>query len=94
MLTVTAQAKQELKNIIEQRKLGTGRCLRLAIPPAWTGPGDFGIVIDDEKSDDMTVTLRGVKVLLLNQQLAPQMSTSVLNYKETPQGMGFTLDVY
>ena len=94
MLTVTAQAKQELKNIVEQRNLGAGRCLRLAIPPAWTGPGDFGIVIDDEKSDDLTVTLRGTKILLLSQQLVPQMSTSVLDYKETPQGMGFTLDVY
>ncbi len=94
MLTVTAQAKRELKNILDQRKLGAGRCLRLAIPPAWTGPGDFGIVIDDEKSDDLTITLRGTKILLLSQQLAPQMSTSVLDYKDTPQGMGFTLDVY
>ncbi len=94
MLTVTAPAKRELKNILDQRKLGHGRCLRLAIPPAWSGPGDFGIVIDDEKSDDLTVTLRGAKILLLSQQLAPQMSTSVLDYKETPQGMGFTLDVY
>lgn len=94
MLTVTGIAKRELKKIVEQRKLDAGRCLRLAIPPAWSGPGDFGIVIDDEKSDDLTVTLRGVKILLLSQELAPQMSTSVLDYKETPQGMGFTLDVY
>lgn len=94
MLTVTGTAKRELKKIVEQRKLDAGRCLRLAIPPAWSGPGDFGIVIDDEKSDDLTVTLRGVKILLLSQELAPQMSTSVLDYKDTPQGMGFTLDVY
>lgn len=94
MLTVTGTAKRELKKIVEQRKLDAGRCLRLAIPPAWPGPGDFGIVIDDEKSDDLTVTLRGVKILLLSQELAPQMSTSVLDYKDTPQGMGFTLDVY
>ena len=94
MLTVTGIAKRELKKIVEQRKLDAGRCLRLAIPPAWPGPGDFGIVIDDEKSDDLTVTLRGVKILLLSQELAPQMSTSVLDYKDTPQGMGFTLDVY
>ena len=94
MLTVTAEAKQELKSIVDQRRLGAGRCLRLAIPPAWSGPGDFGIVIDDEKSDDLTITLRGNKILLLSQQLVPQMSTSVLDYKETPEGMGFTLDVY
>ncbi len=94
MLTVTADAKRELKRILDQRRLGAGRCLRLAIPPAWPGPGDFGIVVDQEKSDDMTVTLRGIKVLLLKQDLAPQLSTSVLDYKDTPQGLAFTLDVY
>jgi Fe-S cluster assembly iron-binding protein IscA len=94
MLTVTGDARRELKRILEDRRLGAGRCLRLAIPPAWSGPGDFGIVIDDEKSDDMSVTLRGVKILLLKQDLAPQLSTSILDYKETPHGQAFTLDVY
>ena len=94
MLTVTSGAKRELKRISDERKLGAGRCLRFAIPPAWPGPGDFGIVIDDEKSDDVTVTLRGAKVLLLKQDLAPQLATSVLDDKDTPQGKAFTLDVY
>jgi Fe-S cluster assembly iron-binding protein IscA len=94
MLTVTGDAKRELKRIVEDRRLGAGRCLRLAIPPSWPGPGDFGIVIDDEQGDDMSVTLRGVKILLLKQDLVPQLSTSVLDYKETPHGQAFTLDVY
>ena len=94
MLTVTGAAKRELKRLLLDRRLGAGRCLRLAIPPAWPGPGDFGIVIDDEKSDDMTVTLHGSKILLLKQDIVPQLSTSVLDYKETPQGDVFTLDVY
>ena len=50
--------------------------------------------MDDEKADDLTITLRGTKILLLNQQLAPQLSSAVLDYKETPQGHAFTLDVY
>ena len=94
MFTVTAAAKRQLKSIMDERRLGAGRCLRFAIPPAWPGPGDFGIVIDDEKSDDMAVTLRGAKILLQKQDLAPQLSTSVLDYKDTPQGEAFTLDVY
>ncbi len=94
MLTVTDAAKRELKRLGEERALAATRCLRLAIPPAWTGPGDFGIVVDDQKSDDMVVTLRGVRVLLLKQDLAPQLSSSVLDFKETPHGMAFTLDVY
>ena len=94
MLTVTGNAKRELKRIVDDRNLGVGRCLRLAIPPAWPGPGDFGIVVDEEKSDDMSVTLRGIKILLLKQELAPQLSTSILDFKETPHGQAFTLDVY
>ena len=94
MFNVTAAAKRELKRILDDRSLDAGRCLRFAIPPAWTGPGDFGIVIDDEKSDDLTVTLRGTKVLLLKQDLAPQLSNSVLDFKETPHGEAFTVDVY
>ena len=94
MFTVTAEAKWQLKKIVDDRIPGAGRNLRLAIPPAWSGPGDFGIVVDDEKADDLTITLRGTKILLLNQQLAPQLSSSVLDYKETPQGHAFTLDVY
>ncbi len=94
MLTVTGAAKRELKRIVDQRRLHQGRCLRLAIQPAWPGPGDFGIVIDEETGDDMAVTLRGAKILLLKQELAPQLDSSVLDFKETPSGMAFTLDVY
>lgn len=94
MLTITDSAKEELKRIVESRKVEAGRCLRLAVQPTWPGPGDFGIVIDDEKADDFTVSLRGAKVLLLQDQLLPQLDKSVLDYKDTPEGVRFTLDVY
>ena len=68
--------------------------MRLAVQPAWPGPGDFGIVIDDEKADDYTTTLRGTKVLLLQEQLLPQLDKSILDYKDSPEGARFTLDVY
>ena len=46
MFTVTDDAKKELKRIYDSRSLEVGMYLRLAIPPVWTGYGDFGIVID------------------------------------------------
>ena len=73
MFNITDSAKEELKRIVESRSIEAGRCLRLAIQPTWPGPGDFGIVIDDEKAEDHTVTLRGTKVLLLQEQLLPQL---------------------
>ncbi|MCL0028707.1 hypothetical protein M1N23_00995 [Dehalococcoidia bacterium] len=90
MLRVTDQAKEELRRILQDRNIEAGRCLRLAIPPAWPGPGDFGIVVDDEKSDDHTVTLRGVKLMLVGDHLMAKLDHSVLDFKET----AFSLDVY
>lgn len=94
MFNITDSAKEELKRIIESRSIEVGRCLRLAVQPTWPGPGDFGIVIDDEKAEDFTVTLRGTKVLLLQEQMLPQLDKSILDYKDTPEGARFTLDVY
>jgi len=94
MFNVTDSAKEELKRIAESRRIDAGRCLRLAVQPTWPGPGDFGIVIDDEKADDFTTTLRGTKVLLLQEQLLPQLDKSILDFKDTPEGERFTLDVY
>ena len=94
MFNITDSAKEELKRIVESRSIEAGRCLRLAIQPTWPRPGDFGIVIDDEKAEDHTVTLRGTKVLLLQEQLLPQLDESILDYKDTPEGARFTLDVY
>jgi Fe-S cluster assembly iron-binding protein IscA len=94
MFTVTDSAKEELKRIVEARSIEVGRCLRLAVQPAWPGPGDFGIVIDDEKAEDHTIAHRGAKILLLNEQMLPQLDKSILDYKDTPEGARFTLDVY
>ncbi len=89
-MRVTEQAKEELKRILLDRQIEAGRCLRLAVPPAWPGPGDFGIVVDDEKGGDHAVTLRGVKVMLVDDHLLAKLSDSVLDFKET----GLSLDVY
>jgi len=94
MLKITPAARKELKRIVDNREMETGQCLRLAIPPAWTGAGDFGIVVDGEKGNDRSVLVRGVKVLVLDERLLERLSTSKLDFKVTPQGMGFTLDVY
>lgn len=94
MFTVTNNAKEELKRIVESRKIEVGRCLRLAVQPTWPGPGDFGIVVDDEKADDHAVTLRGTKILLLEMQFIPQLDKAVLDFKTDLEGDRFTLDVY
>lgn len=94
MVTVTDRAKEELRRILETKSLEPGRCLRLAVPPVWTGGGDFGIVIDDETQDDYVASLQGTKVLLMDAGLMERLASAVLDFKESPQGEAFTLDVY
>ena len=94
MLTVTDSAREELKRTLETRSLDPGQCLRLAVPPVWSGEGDFGIVIDEQGQGDYAVELEGAKVLLVDPAVAEQLSSSVLDFKDSPDGPRFTLDVY
>ncbi len=94
MVTVTDNAKEELKRILETRALAPGKMLRLAMPPVWKGEGDFGIVIDDQGNDDYVVEYQGMNILLMDAGLVDSLTKAVLDFKESPAGMAFTLDVY
>ena len=94
MVTVTDKAKEGLKSILETRSLAPGKLLRLAMPPVWKGEGDFGIVIDDQAENDHVVSFQGVDLLLVDSSLLDRLAKAVLDFKESPRGMGFTLDVY
>ena len=94
MIQVTDAAKRQLKAVTEERKLPPGKFLRLTVPPAWSGEGDFGIVIDDRGSADVAVTLDGRTVLLVGPETTERVLNSVLDFKTPPDGPRFTLDVY
>lgn len=94
MVTVTKQAKEELMRIVESRGLKDDRYLRLATPPLWVGEGDWGIVISGEGASDYTVEHQGQPVLLIETSVAERMSTAILDFKDSPEGSRFTLDVY
>ena len=94
MVTVTDKAKEGLKSILETRSLAPGKLLRLAMPPVWKGEGDFGIVIDDQGENDHVVSFQGMDLLLIDASLLDRLAKAVLDFKESPRGMGFTLDVY
>ena len=94
MLTVTEHAKEELARIVESRSLKDDRYLRLATPPLWTGEGDWGIVISAEGASDYTVEHQGQPILLIDTAAAEAMSTAILDFKDSPEGSRFTLDVY
>ena len=94
MVAVTDVAKEELRRILTSRSLDSDKYLRLAIPPIWDGPGDFGIVIDAEVDGDHSVESEGLKLLLVDLSLADRLSDSVLDFKDSLDGPRFTLDVF
>ena len=94
MVTVTERAKEELLRILETRSLDSGRYLRLTVPPVWVGEGDFGIVIDEEGESDHVVDFRESKLLLVDGELAEHLSAAMLDFKDSPDGPRFTLDVF
>ena len=94
MLTVTEKAKSELAKIVRNRDLSPSQILRLTIPPKWTGEGDFGIVIDAPDSEDIVIKYDGLGILRLESDVASQLSKSMLDFKETPSGRGFSLDIF
>ena len=94
MVTVTSRAKRELIRILEDRNLDPGKFLRLTTPPVWEGEGGFGIVIDERGPTDMPVSLENILILLVDMVVAEQLSKSILDFKETPDGSRFTLDVF
>jgi Fe-S cluster assembly iron-binding protein IscA len=94
LVTVTKRAKRQLKEVLAQRGLDPGKFLRLAVPPAWTGDGDFGIVIDDRGVMDETVTLDGVTILLIEEMVTEQLAKAVLDFKTPTEGPRFTLDLF
>lgn len=94
MIEVTDAAKKQLRTVTDERELGLGRFLRLAVPPVWTGDGDFGIVIDALGAMDVNITEGGKTVLLIGPELTEASSKSILDFKTDDPGPRFTLDVY
>ena len=94
MVTVTESAKAELSRILETKNLDSGKFFRLAVPPVWTGEGDFGIVVDEPMSDDHETDFQGRKVLLVGADLLEKLANAVLDFKDFPDGPRFTLDVF
>ena len=95
MLTVTDAARAELRKVADARALEPGRLLRLAVPPVWTGQGDWGIVIDQRGAADVAYAHDGATVLVIEQEVANALASAVLDYKTSGvPSPRFTLDIY
>ena len=95
-MEVTQEAIDELRRLVSVRVLGYEQAFRLAVPPVWTGGGDFGIVVDQLSNEDIVVVRGGSDeaLLVIDSELEDNLEKAILDHKDTPNGRGFALDVY
>ena len=88
MLTVTASAKDKLKEALQQQA-DPQMSIRIATSPS--NPDQLQLTLDKPKEEDHVVESDGIKLLLIGPNLVPSLEGIVMDYQETPQGSGFTM---
>ena len=90
MLTVTATAKEKLKEALQEQTTDPEVAIRIIASPS--EPNRLDLVLDKEKEGDQVVESEGgTKVLLIGPDLAPALDGMLVDHRETPEGAGFTI---
>ncbi|NIN92922.1 hypothetical protein GTN42_05380 [bacterium] len=92
MITVTATAKEKLKELLQKQITEPEAAIRIVRSTAV--PNRLELVLDKEKEGDQVVkSEKGTRLLLIASDLAPVLKGLVIDYQETPQGTGFTISM-
>jgi Fe-S cluster assembly iron-binding protein IscA len=92
MLEVTIRAREKLQEALLEEKT-TVTQVSYRITPIPTMPNRLGIALDKEKKGDQVVKSKeGLKILLIQAELAQELEGMVLDYQDTPNGQGFTIN--
>jgi Fe-S cluster assembly iron-binding protein IscA len=90
VLTVTATAKEKLKQALQKQTTDPEMAIRIVSSPS--EPNRLELVLDKEKEGDQVVeTEEGVTVLLIGPDLVSALEGFVVDYQETPEGADFTI---
>ena len=82
MVSVTEGACRELKRILSEKVDWPGACLRLID----RGQGIIGLGIDIEIPGDQVVEYEGARVLVIEPELATNLTGITLDIDDTPAG--------
>ena len=90
MLTVTEIAKEKFKEFLKNQATDPGTIIRIIV--SLSDPNRFEIVLDKEKEGDKVVVSEGdSKLLVIAPDLDPALDGMIIDYREDPQGAGFTI---
>ena len=91
MLTVTHAAREKLVEGLQELTQDPEMAGRIALSSG--APRQLEFSLDTEKQGDQVVFDEGgAKVLLIGAELSRAMMGLVMDYVETPEGAGFTLE--
>ncbi len=82
MIKVTERAKQELTKILSKKVDWPGARLRLMD----RSEGKLGLGVDIEKPEDHIIEYEGIKVLIVEPELAKNLQGVTLDVDDTPKG--------
>ncbi len=91
MLTVTITAKEKFREALQTATADPEVAMRITLSSS--KPNRLSLVLDKEKEGDQVVrTEEGRKVLLIGADLGTALDEMVIDYKETTEGIGFTIE--
>ena len=88
MLTVTSDAKRELKKILSKKVDHPLAGIRLV---RGSQPDNFGLSIDIETTGDQVIEHDGLKVLLVDYELSENLDGNILDIEDKTQGKNFVV---
>jgi len=89
MLTVTASAKEKLREALQQEAEPD---MAIRVVPSPSEPNQLQLALDKEAEQDHVVQADdGMTLLVIGPDLAPALEGMVMDYRQTPEGAGFTL---
>jgi len=87
MLNVTERAKHQLKEILATKVDDPRAGLRLHA----NGAEDFDLTIDIEEPGDKVIKYKGLKVLLIKEELVDSLNGITIDVEDTPEGPKLTV---
>jgi Fe-S cluster assembly iron-binding protein IscA len=90
MLSLTTSAKVKLKENLDEVRIDESTFIRIA--PSQSNPQEIGFQIDQlKKGDQLIEDDMGKGLLLVGEDIASILDDMVLDYVDSPSGMGFNL---
>lgn len=86
MIEITDAAKTELKRILSENTQDPAMVLRLTATP----DGSLGLMLDNAAEGDNVIEHEGIKVLVIEEELAGMMSGVNMDVEDTEEGSMLT----